>query len=390
MTSPEKKLIYVLNSYSASDASHFPHVFNLLDALAKDGCKIALIIEKAKFLPVALHDGVSVRKLRCGFPAIRHIELFVRIVVLILKGYRKSFIRISAPAAIIVATANRIIGGESYFWQSGTTHEQDWAQKRSLKKLRWYLLSYLPSWSARKLVNYFVTGPESMVEYYERVVGIKRQKIRLLYNDVDIKRFSNNALTSGRMAVRARCNVESGVTMLLLVHRLSPVRRTISYLEFLLPRLLERDLEGRWRLVIAGGGDEFRGVAALVAKLGLADRCCLLGDVPNLLIPELYAAADIFIHPTYTEGFPRALIEAMAAGLPIVSTDAGGVRELLGDAQLEYVVDKAAPHLFADKVLQLMHEENTWSRLGTENRIEVGRFSTPEVAKMYMRTIFDG
>jgi glycosyltransferase involved in cell wall biosynthesis len=96
----------------------------------------------------------------------------------------------------------------------------------------------------------------------------------------------------------------------------------------------------------------------------------------------------MFVHPTYTEGFPRVLIEAMAAGLPIVTTDAGGTGQLLGPKQMEFVVNKNAPDEFALKTIDLIARSELWQSLALENKSLVQRFSTPAVAQMYMKALF--
>jgi glycosyltransferase involved in cell wall biosynthesis len=246
----------------------------------------------------------------------------------------------------------------------------------------------MPNFLARSITHRFVTGPEAMVDYYEKIVKVKRSKIDLLYNDIQLERFK----ISNRNDKRASFDIEHGLNpnarVLLLVHRLSPVRRTLLYLEALLRNLDEKLHRDSWFFVIAGGGSELKGAEELAASLGLTNSIHFLGDVPNVLVPDVYAIADVFVNPTYTEGFPRVIIEAMASGLPIVTTDAGGTEQLLGDLQQHYVVDKADYELFANKTLELLTNPAQWDRLAKENLVQVERFSTPEVARMYIRTLF--
>lgn len=383
-----KKLTYVLNHYSEEEASHFVHVLYLIERMAGKGCKITLLIEKADKLPVFENDNVKVMRPFTKLPLLRHLEMFVRIIFLILSGYKRTFVRIAAPAAIVASLAHRICGGRSYLWQSGTAYEHDMAQPRSIKKLRWWLVSYLPNTLARKLTHRFVTGPESMVDYYVDVVGVPRNKIDLLYNDVQIDRFDRVLHPEDRRDFCSKNRVSEDALILLLVHRLSPVRRTLMYLEPFLKRVAA-DLSGtEWVLVVVGGGSELQSAKGMVSTLGMEQHVVFLGDVPNLEVPGLYAVGDIFVHPTYTEGFPRVLIEAMAAGLPIVSTDAGGTFQLFGARQKCYIVDKRDPDGFAEKAIDLILNKGAWAELSEENRNVVQRFSTEAVSDMYIRVLF--
>lgn len=82
-------------------------------------------------------------------------------------------------------------------------------------------------------------------------------------------------------------------------------------------------------LVIAGEGDERDALAALAAELGVADRVHLPGFTANPY--ALMAGADFYVLPSNAEGFPNGLVEAMAVGLPVLSTDCpSGPSEILG------------------------------------------------------------
>jgi glycosyltransferase involved in cell wall biosynthesis len=382
----QKKLIYVLNSYASNEASHFAHLTHLLQEMAQQGCEITLVIEKMHAQPPISSAGISVLGLRRKMPLVRHIELFFVILRLIRNGYTRSFYRINAPACIIGALAHSILGGETYLWQSGTTHEVDWAQPIGVKKLTWWLGSYLPNWLARRMTTYFVTGPEKMVTHYNEVVGIPRNKIRLLYNDIQIDRFADLSRAPSRSAYLASRNLPADTVVLLIVHRLSPVRKTTSYLLPLLKALKKSSTP--WHLIVAGGGSELVEAIRISQQTGAADCVDFMGDIPNRNLPTVYAQADLFLQPSYTEGFPRVMLEAMAASLPIVSTDAGGTEQLVGPLQAHYVVRKESPEDFVAATIKLMSRREEWGTLGQENRKTVERFSTPVVAGMYLETLF--
>ena len=111
------------------------------------------------------------------------------------------------------------------------------------------------------------------------------------------------------------------------------------------------------------------------------------GSVPNRKLDAFYSAATVFIMPSYREGFPRVVVEAMAHGLPIVSTDAGGSRDLFGDRQQEFVVDRDDPVAFAASLATLLHSAELRQALATENLERVKRYSTSAVARMYDKAL---
>jgi glycosyltransferase involved in cell wall biosynthesis len=147
-------------------------------------------------------------------------------------------------------------------------------------------------------------------------------------------------------------------------------------------------LLGRVAVVIAGDGEELASLKAEAEALGVSKRCIFLGGVPNREIQSLYAISDIFIHPTFNEGFPRVVIEAMASALPIVSTDAGGTCELVGPNQSDLIVDKNSPLDFSKCLARLIEDPELQRKLAKENINHVQRFSTENIAAMYEEVIF--
>lgn len=95
---------------------------------------------------------------------------------------------------------------------------------------------------------------------------------------------------------------------------------------------LNRDGQ-RWRLVVCGEGDLGEALAERLASLGQDDRAELLGYVSfGEELAALYRTSHVLLHTSWTEGLPQTLLEAMAAGLPVVAADVGGIRAAVGEA----------------------------------------------------------
>jgi glycosyltransferase involved in cell wall biosynthesis len=278
-----------------------------------------------------------------------------------------------------------------YLWQSGTTLEFDRAQPWSAARVRALFRSRIPNLLARRFTDHLVSGPASMLEYYATVGGVKRDKLVLLYNDVNTATYRPppaDVVRERRGEAERRFAVPAGHRVVLFVHRMSPVRRTRLYFPYLVRRLEERFGVRDLVVLVAGGGPELDAVVAEAEALGVADRCRFLGSVPNAELPALYAVADVFIHPTYNEGFPRVILEAMASGLPVVTTNAGGTAELLGPLQQEFVVDRDDRDGFVERLARLLGSPGTRASLGRENLETVRRYSTEVVAEMYDSVLF--
>lgn len=90
---------------------------------------------------------------------------------------------------------------------------------------------------------------------------------------------------------------------------------------------------GDWRLRVCGEGELEEGLRSRLESLGVADRADLLGYVPfGEQLTELYRSSHMLLHVSWTEGLPQVLVESFAAGLPVVASDVGGIREAVGDA----------------------------------------------------------
>lgn len=110
--------------------------------------------------------------------------------------------------------------------------------------------------------------------------------------------------------------------MILAVGALDPRKRHQMLVRLLAPLLRA----GEATLVIAGQGPERDNLEALRAELGLGNALVLRGFVPDVV--PLYGAADVFVQTSTTEGVPQTIVQAVAAGIPIVVTDVDGVREV--------------------------------------------------------------
>jgi glycosyltransferase involved in cell wall biosynthesis len=142
------------------------------------------------------------------------------------------------------------------------------------------------------------------------------------------------------------------------------------------------------RLVVIGGGDREVELRDLAQKLGIGWRTTFLGirrDVGDLL-PGLDVACLSSVH----EGVPITLIEAMAAGLPIVATDCGSVRDMVQDGEQGFVVPVGDVQNFADRLERLAHNESLRIQLGKNGRARVEReFRIEHTARRYQELLTD-
>lgn len=142
------------------------------------------------------------------------------------------------------------------------------------------------------------------------------------------------------------------------------------------------------RLVVIGDGDRESELRELARQLNIDTRTTFLGirhDVPDLL-PGLDVACLSSVH----EGVPITLIEAMAAGLPIVATDCGSVRGMVEDGEQGFVVPVGDAEYFADRLRILANDEALRTRLGKSGRARAeSEFPIQNTARKYEELLTD-
>jgi len=93
-----------------------------------------------------------------------------------------------------------------------------------------------------------------------------------------------------------------------------------------------------------------------------------MGKVPNEKVPEYMAAADIFVLPSLSEGFPVVIVEAMASGLPIVATNITGLPEIVHDGENGFLVEPKNPAELAERILLLLQDDELRGRIAQNNK----------------------
>jgi len=162
-------------------------------------------------------------------------------------------------------------------------------------------------------------------QYLSAGVG-RPQQYRVIRSPVDSDRFlaTRSLATEERAGLRAMLGLPPDKRLIAAAGVFEPRKRFDLMIRALSPLLRA----GAYRLVIAGDGVQMRALQRLTERLGVYDRVRFLGWARNL--PEVFAASDLFVHTSAAEGLPQVVIQALAAGLPVVSTLTAGLDELPG------------------------------------------------------------
>lgn len=147
------------------------------------------------------------------------------------------------------------------------------------------------------------------------------------------------------------------------------------------------ELRHRARLILAGDGETAR-ARRLVASFAMEDRVEIYEWVNEEQRDELLANAHVFVLPSYREGLPMALLEAMSWGLAVVTTPVGGIPEVITHAQNGWLVEPGNVQQLASTMQQLLENESMRVNLGTAARGTVESF-TVESYLVTLRTIYE-
>jgi len=190
---------------------------------------------------------------------------------------------------------------------------------------------------------------------------------------IELNRFSGLSKDS----IRARLGIDDE-RVVVSVARLEPIKG-MKYLISAINAAIEED--DRIRLFIIGDGSSREDLERLTNSLDLCRYITFVGTIPNEKVPDYMAAADIFVLPSLSEGFPVTLLEAMASGLPIVTTRVGGLPDIIKDGENGFLVEPENPQQIADKLQLLLHDEELRNKISSINKETVKRYSWENVTK---------
>jgi glycosyltransferase involved in cell wall biosynthesis len=178
-----------------------------------------------------------------------------------------------------------------------------------------------------------------------------------------------------------------GPPEILCIGRLVPEKGHAVLLEAL--ALLQERGHG-FRATIAGGGPASDALVQRARELGLLDQVSFPGPVGQDEIRSFYGAASIFCMPSFAEGLPGVIFEAMATELPIVSTWITGVPELVIDGQTGYLVPPGRAVELAEAIGRLLDDPEGRRAMGRAGREKVVREYNPETLAARLSALFLG
>ena len=144
-----------------------------------------------------------------------------------------------------------------------------------------------------------------------------------------------------------------------------------------------------WHLLVVGDGPLEQEVRRRAAQAGVGARLTLTGYLRGDDLRAAYQVADLLVLPSHSEGLPLVVLEAMAAGLPIVTTGIRGMADHLRDGVNALLVPPGDPAALAAALTRLLGDREARARMGGANRERVAAFSPERVGRDYLAVLRD-
>lgn len=233
-----------------------------------------------------------------------------------------------------------------------------------------------------KMVDEIVAVGDHGKHFLSTEEGIDSRKITRIYNGVAPESFDYKLDMQSRHDVRQMLGLEAGTEPVIgIVARLDPIKNHSSLLRAM--KKVVSDIPSTVLLVVGDGPEEER-LRKCVKDMKLNGSVCFLGSREN--IPELLKIMDLFVLPSYSEGISMTLIEACAAGKPIVATNVGGNPEIVEHGENGLLVESDDSDALASAIVEILSDPVRAQEMGVKARLKFERqFTIGQMVANYER-----
>ena len=323
--------------------------YNLADHLARRGHEVHVI--------TSLDDGLPITSKEKGFYVHRIAWRKIRFIGII-SFWAKICHHISKIKPDIVHSQSFSIGIPA------------WTTKKFLKipYVVWGQGSdvYLPGRFTRMTTRPILKNADAVLALTE---NMKRELQKIYSREISVV---PNGINLEGFGTSLRNRKDENPKTILFVGRLHPVKGIQYLIEAM--AIVHKEMP-EIKLIIVGDGSERLKLTELVEKLDLNNCVHFSGKAPQEKIPDIMFQADVFVLPSLSESFGIVNIEAMAAGLPIIATNVGGIPDIVEEGVNGYLVNPKRPDDIADRILMLMQNDEMRERISCNNKEKAEMFS---------------
>ncbi|MCA9935307.1 MAG: glycosyltransferase family 4 protein [Ardenticatenaceae bacterium] len=244
-------------------------------------------------------------------------------------------------------------------------------------RLYYKAMTYAAARKARKCI----TGSNFTKQELITLLKIDPAKVQIVPYGVDTERFTSNH--PDQKQITQKYNIPDSALLYL------GTKKQWKNLPMLLKALNLMVKKGEQATLILAGKNarHQQDLAPLIRDLQLQEHILEVGFIEEADVSAFYAAATIFVFPSYYEGFGLPILEAMASGVPVVASNAASIPELVGDAGI--LMDPHTPHKWAEVMIQLLHNKPTRHELVQQGLARVQQFSWQDCAQNTFKVFQD-
>jgi UDP-glucose:(heptosyl)LPS alpha-1,3-glucosyltransferase len=324
--------------------------------LAKAGCSVTVV--SSAWAPVAGLDA-------CRIPVLDRGE-FHSLLSFTINAHR----HLRRAGYDLVQSHEKLLWQDVY--RAGNGCHREWLRQRFRyhPSARRYLVRLAPhhrlvlalerNLLVRRRYRVIVANAARVGEDLVRNYNVPREHIRVIHNAVDVDRFHPDCRARRRAAARQRFGLPDRAVVALFMGT-GFERKGLAYLLRALP-----EAGGDVHALVVGRDERAADYVALADALGVSPHVRFTGTLPDP--EEAYGAADIFVLPTIYEPFSNACLEALACGLPVVTSRVNGASEILTGGLAALTLDEPSDHAVLAARLRGLCDPDLREELGAEGR----------------------
>lgn len=199
--------------------------------------------------------------------------------------------------------------------------------------------------------------------FLERIFAQHGFDTEIVPNAIDLERFFPADAPPGRAHIVITRNLEA-------IYGIETGLRAFAAIHGALPDA---------RLSVAGTGPQRAELERLATDLGIGHAVCFTGRLDGDALPALYRTADLMLNPSTVDNMPNSLLEALASGVPVVSTDVGGIPHIVRHEHTALLVAPGDPEAMAASALRVLRDADLAARLRSHGRQAAQAYAWPRV-----------
>lgn len=242
-------------------------------------------------------------------------------------------------------------------------------------------------WYAAKHCHHLISVADAMTDLMVKANVASPDKFTTIYSGMDVQPYLN--ATQLRQESRQKLGFSPQDIVVGKIARLAPLKGH-EYLLAAAPKLIQQNPNIRFLLV--GNGSLTEQIQQQIRAAGLQDHFVLTGLVDPAEVPEMVAAMDLVVHTSLREGLARVLPQSLLAGLPVVSFDIDGAREVCISNETGWLIPAKDQLILTEKILDLANDPEKRQRMGRAGQLRFQEqfdhhFMTRRIREVYQQVL---